>query len=112
VKLVLKHNKFFVESKDKGLLKKLMNDPVVKECIKKEELIATTALKDQTAAEIAGEDIFEPNIDKYIDKVADTSAPPAGDGLDTEQAHSFEINPSMVTPALSSSRTFLSRLRE
>ena len=110
MKLVLKHNKFYMESKSSELLKELMKDSVVQECIAGETLTATSALKEQAAADLTREEVFKPPTDDTEmqmdnpEEITATANPPPShessfpvpEALTSEQSHSLEIKPSKV----------------
>ena len=97
VKLVLKHNKFYVESKNPKLLIDLMHDPVVQECVETTTLTATTALKEHAAADLTREDVYEPpKKDEDIQNSTPNDDVSMAEEPSSEQAHAFEIKPSKV----------------
>lgn len=90
MKLVLNHNKFYVESKHLKLLKRLLQDSVIKECAVGDTVTVTRALKDKTATELTRDDAFDP-----MDIDPNTNTTQTTEPLD-EQVHSFEIISSKV----------------
>eukprot|EP00210_Caulerpa_lentillifera_P006964 g6659.t1 len=91
VKLVLNHNKFYVESKHLKLLKRLLQDSVIKDCAAGDTVTVTRALKDKTATELTRDDAFD-----SMDIDSSTNTPTPVPDLVDEQVHSFEIISSKV----------------
>ncbi|XP_040581556.1 general transcription and DNA repair factor IIH helicase/translocase subunit XPB [Lepeophtheirus salmonis] len=68
VKLVLKHNKYFVESNFPECLQKLLKDPVIQQCrLKRNDVTTTTDLGQED--ELIHEEITKTNIPQFVSTV-------------------------------------------
>lgn len=87
-----------MESKNAELLKELVKDHVVRECVEVATLTSTDVLKEQAAAQWTREDVFEPSTSETPMEIdpKDTNAFPEPEPVASEQAHAFQIKPNKV----------------
>ncbi|CAD5233663.1 unnamed protein product [Bursaphelenchus xylophilus] len=107
VKLVLKKNRYFIESPHSDVVQKLLKDPVIQTCILEEEADPKTTeietkpgqkeKKAETNGEKNGDESDEENeADKYYDKIMNEEEDENAEAIKNLQILTFEIKPSSI----------------